>query len=145
MLKYRKLQGIQKYLGKISVQCSAVTQLCLTVTPWTAGHQASLSITNSWSSLKLVSIESVRPSKHLILCIGSQSIGVSAPAPVLSMNIQDWFPFKMDWVDLLAVQGTLKNLLQHHNSKVSTLWCSASFLIQLSHPYMTTDKNYSLD
>ena len=65
MLKYRKLQGIQKYLGKI-VQFSAVAQLCLTVTPWTSGHQASLSIT--WSLLKLVSTESVMPSKHLILC-----------------------------------------------------------------------------
>ena len=74
---------------------------------------------------------------------GGQSIGVSASASVLPMNIQDW-SFRMHWLDLLAVQGTLKNLLQHHISKVSILRCSAFFIVQLSHPYMTTGKNIAL-
>ena len=71
---------------------------------------------------------------------GDQSIGVSASAPVLPMNTQDWSSFRMDWLDLLAVQGTLKSLLQHHSSKASILWCSAFFVVQLLHPYMTTGK-----
>ena len=75
---------------------------------------------------------------------GGQSIGVSASASVLPLNIQDWFPF-LDWLDLLVrVQGTLKSLLQHHSSKVSVLWCSAFFIVQLSHPYMTTGKTIAL-
>ena len=144
MLKYRKLQGIQKYLGKISVQCSAVTQLCLTVTPWTAGHQASLSITNTWSSPKLMSIESVMPSSHLILCCPllllppiPPSITVFSSESTLHMRWPKYWSFslsispsnehpglvsfRMDWLDLLAVQGTLKSLLQHHSSKASIL------------------------
>ena len=110
-------------------------------TPWTAACQASLSFTNSWSLLKLMSIESVMPSNHLIFChpllllpsifpsimvfsvnqffsSAGQSIGASASASVLPMNIQDWFPI---WFDLLTVQGTLKSLLQHHTSKASIL------------------------
>ena len=75
---------------------------------------------------------------------GGQSIGVSASASVLPMNIQDGISFRMDWLDLLAVQGTLKSLLQHHSSKVSILWHSAFFIIQLSHPYMTTGKTIAL-
>ena len=73
---------------------------------------------------------------------GGQSIGVSASASVLSMNIQD---FRMDWLDLLAVQGTLKSLLQNHSSKASILWHSAFFIVQLSHPYMTTGKTHGFD
>ena len=127
---------------------------------WPHGaRQASLSITNSWSLPKLISIESMMPSNHLILChpllllpsifpsiraffnevalvSGGQSIGASASASVLPMNIQDWFP----WFDLLAVQGTLKSLLLHHNLKASILLHSAFFMVQLSHPYMTTGK-----
>ena len=72
---------------------------------------------------------------------GGQSIGVSASASVLSMNIQD---FRMDWLDLLAVQGTLKSLLQHYSSKASILWCSAFFIVQLVHPYMITGKTIAL-
>ena len=117
-------------------------------TPWTAACQASLSITNSWKLLKLMSIKSVMPSNHLIpfssclqSCPGSgsfpknqlftsdgQSIGVSSSASVLSMNIQDWFFFFFfyNWqIDLLVVQGTLKSLLQYHSSKSSILWHSA--------------------
>ena len=76
--------------------------------------------------------------------LGGQSIGVSASASVLPMNIQDWFPFRMDWLDLLAVQGILKSLLQHHSSKASILQFSAFFIVQLSHPYMSTGKNIAL-
>ena len=134
----------------------------LSATPWTAAHQASLSFTISRSLLKLMSIELVMPSYHLILCrplllclqsfpasgsfpmsqfftSSGQSIGASASVSVLPMNIQDWFPL-MDWLDLLAVQGTLKTLLKHHISKASILLCSAFFIVQLSHPHMTTGK-----
>ena len=127
-------------------------------TPWTAACQASLSITNSQCLIKLTSIELVMPSNHLILChplllppstfpsirvfsmsqfftSGGQSVGVSALASVLPMSIQDWFPFWIDWLDLLAAQGTLSSLLQHHSSKTSILQCSAFFTVQLSHPY----------
>ena len=75
---------------------------------------------------------------------GGQSIGVSASASVLPMKIQDLISFRMDWSDLLAVQGTLKSLPQHHSSKASILWCSAFFIGQLSHPYMTTGKIIAL-
>ena len=76
---------------------------------------------------------------------GGQIIGVSASASVLPMNIQDRFPLEWtDWLDLLAVQGTLKSLLQHHSSKASILWCSAFIIVQFSHPYMTTGKNTAL-
>ena len=165
MLKYRKLQGIQKYLGKISVQCSAVTQLCLTVTPWTAGHQASLSITNSWSSLKLVFIESVMPSNRFILCCSLllwpsvfPSIRVFSNESVLctrwpkyELQLQhQWMSaspfsdylglisFRMAWLDLLAVQGTLQSLLQHYSSKASILRC----LSILSGPTLTSIHGY---
>ena len=136
------------------------------VTPWTAVHQASLSITNSQSLLKLMSIESVMPSNHRILCrslllclqafpgpgsfpgsqfftSGSQSIGASASASVLPANIQDWFPLGWTgWISLLS-KG-LKSFLEHHSSKTSVIWCSAFFIVQLSHPYMTTGKTIAL-
>src|SRR5574341_271269 len=131
----------------------------LFVTPWTAACQASLSITNSWSLLKLMSIVSVMPSNHLILChplllLPSifPSIRVFSNESVLrirwpkywslSFNISPssehpgLISFRMDWLDLLAVQGTLKSLLQHHSSKASILQHSAFFIVQLSHMYM---------
>ena len=135
-------------------------------TPWTAARQASLSINNSWSLLKLMSIESVMPSNHLILCHPLlppsifPSIRVFFNESVLhirwpkywsfSFNISlsneysGLISFRMDWLDFLVVQGTLKNLLQHHSSKASILWCSAFFIVQHSHPYMTTGKTIAL-
>ena len=138
----------------------------LFATPWTAACQASLSITSSWSLPKLMSVESVMPSNHLILCrplllllssvfpsirlltnqlfaSGGQSIGVSASTSVLPMNVQD-FSFRMDWLDLLAVQGSLKSLLQYHTSKASIVHHSAFFIVQFSHLYMTTGKTVAL-
>ena len=137
------------------------------MTPWTAARQASLSITNSRSLLKVMSIESVMPSSHLILC---RSLLLLPPIPLSirvfsneSTLIMRWpkcwsfsfsispsneysglISFKMDWLDLLAVQGTLKSLLQHHSSKASILLCSAFYIVQLSHPYMTTGENIAL-
>ena len=132
------------------------------VTPWTAACQASLSITNSQSLLKLMSIESVMPSSQLILCHPLlmpsifPSIRVFSSESTLRMRwpkywsfsfsiipskeIPGLISFRMDWLDLLAVQGTLKSLLQHHSSKASILLHSAFFIVQLSHPYMTTGK-----
>ena len=135
----------------------------LFATPWTAVCQASLSITNFWSLLKLMSIESVMPSTHLILCrpllvLPSifPSIRVFSSESVLcitwpkywsfSFNISPsneysgLISFRMDWLDVLAVQGSLKSLLRHHSSKASILWRSAFFMVQLSHPYMTAGK-----
>ena len=121
------------------------------VTPWTAAHQVSLSITNSWSLLKLMSIESVMPSNHLILYCPLlflpsifPSIRVFSNEYVLRISFSislsnehsGLISFRMDWFDLLAVQETLKSLLQHHSSKASILRCSAFFIVQLSHPYM---------
>ena len=139
----------------------------LVVTPWTAARQASLSITNSWSLLKLMSIELVMPSNHLILChpllLSSSvfpSIRIFSNESVfrlrwpkywsfsfsISPSNEQWglISFRVDWLDLLAVQGTLKSLLQHHSSKASIPWHSAFFIIQLSHPYMTTGKTINL-
>ena len=135
----------------------------LLVTPWTAARQASLSFTISWSLFKFISIESVMPSNHLIFChplllLPSifTSIRVFSNESVLhirwpkywsfSFNINPsnehpgLISFRMVWLDLLAVQGTLKSLLQHHSSKALILLCSAFFIVQLSHPYMTTGK-----
>ena len=137
------------------------------VTPWTAARQASLSITNSQSSLKLASIESVMPSSHLMLCHPLlllpailPSIRVFSNESILHMRWPKYWSFsfsispsnehpglisfRMDWLDLLTVQGTLKSLLQHHSSKASVLWCSALFTVQLSHPYITTGKTIAL-
>ena len=122
----------------------------LFTTPWTAAHQASLSITTSWSLLKLMSIESVMPSSHLTLChpllllpsifpsirVFSNELALRIRWPKywsFSFNVSPsnedpgLISFRMDWLDLLAVQGTLKSLLQHHSSKASVLWCSAFF------------------
>ena len=139
----------------------------LFVTPWTAACQVSLSITNSQSPPKPISIESVMPSNHLILCRPLlllpaifPSIRVFSSESALrirwpkyrsfSFNISpsnehpELISFRMDWLDLLAVHGTLKSLLQHHSSKASSLWRSAFFIVQLSHPYMTTGKTIAL-
>ena len=130
-------------------------------------HQASLSVTNSWSSPKFMSIESVMPSNHLILCHpllllppNPPSIRIFCNESALlirwpkywsfSLNISPsnehpgLISFRMDWLDLLAVQGTLKSLLQYHSSKTSILWRSAFFIVQLSHPYMTSGKTITL-
>ena len=138
----------------------SLSQVWLFVTLWTAARQASLSITNPWS-FKLMSIESVIPSNHLILCrpfllLPSifPSIRVFISESVLyirwpkycsfsfsispSNEYSGLISFRSDWFDLLVVLGTLKSLLQHHSSKASILWCSAFFIVQLSHPYMTT-------
>ena len=130
----------------------------LFVTPWTAAHQASLSITNSQILFKLISINLVMPSNHLNLCFPLlllpsifPSIRVFPNESVVhircfsfsispSNEYSGLISFRMDWLDLLAVQGTLKSLLQHHSSKASILWRSAFFIVQLSHPYMTTGK-----
>ena len=148
------------------IQFSSVQSLShvqLFAIPWIAARQASLSITNSWRLPKLMSIESVMPSNHLIpfsscpqslpasgsfpmsqlFAWGGQSIGVSALASVPLMNTQDW-SFRMDWLDLLAVQETLKSLLQHHSSKATILRHSAFFTVQLSYTYMTTGKTIAL-
>ena len=133
------------------------------MTPWTAACQVSLSITKSWSLLKLMSIELVMSFNHLIFChplllLPSifSSIRVFSNESVLHIRWPKYWSlnfsispsneysrlisFRMVWLDLLAVQGTLKSLLQHHSSKASILWHSAFFTVQLSHPYMTTGK-----
>ena len=114
-------------------------------------RQASLSITNSRSLLKLMSIESVMPSNHLILCHSLLLLPSIFPFSKESalhirwpINISGLISFRDDWFDLLAVQGTLKSLLQHHTSKASILRHSAFLMVQLSHPYMTTRKNIAL-
>ena len=137
------------------------------MTPWTAVHQASLSIINSWNLLKLMSIESVMPSNHLILCCPLlllpsifPSIRVFSNESVLLIRWPKYWSFsfsisasneylglisfRIDWFDLLAIQGTLKSLLQHHSSKASILQHSTFLLDQLSHPYMTTGKTIAL-
>ena len=134
------------------------------MTPWTAARQASLSITNSWSLLKLIFIESVMPSKHLILCHPLllmpsifPKITVFSTESVLRIRWPKYWSFsfsispsneysglisfRIDWFDLLAVQRTRKSLLQHHHSKTSILQHSAFFIAHLSHPYMTTEKS----
>ena len=151
-----------------SVQFSrSVVSWSLFATPWTTAHQASLSITNSRSSPKLMSIESVMPSSHLTLCRSllllppiPPSIRVFSNESTLRMRWSKYWSFsfsispsneytglisfRMDWLDLLAVQGTLKSLIQHHSSKASILQCSAFFTVQLWHPYMTTGKIIAL-
>ena len=135
------------------------------MTPWSAAHQTSLSITNSRSLLKLISIELVMPSNHLILChpllLPSvfRSVRVISNKSVLSIRRPKYWSFsispsneysgrmsfRIDWLDLHAVQGTLKSLLQHHSSKASILQCSAFFMVQISHPYMTIGKTIALN
>ena len=148
-----------------SVQSLSRVQLFVTI--WIAAHQVSLSITNSWGLLKLLSIESVMPCNRLILCHPLfltpsifPSIRVFSDESVLltrwpkywnfSFNISPsneysgLIFFRIDWLDLLAAQGTLKSLLQHHSSKASILRRSAFCIVQLSHPYMTTGKTIAL-
>ena len=148
-----------------SVQSFSRVQLF--VTPWTAEDQACLSITKSWSLLILMSTKSEMPSNHLILChplllppsiypsirvISNESVlhirwpkYYSVSSTVSSSNEYSGLnSFRIDWLDLLAVQGTLKSLLQHDSSKASILWRSAFFIVQLSHPYMTTGQTIAL-
>ena len=151
--------------GISSVQ--SLSRVQLFATPWIAARQASLSITNSQSSLKPTSIEWVMPSSHLIL---RRPLLLLPPIPpsirvfsnestlctrwpkywsfsfsiIPSKEISGLISFRMDWLDLLAVQGTLKSLLQYHRSKASILQHSAFFTVQLSHPYMTTGKTIAL-
>ena len=148
-------------MGFSSVQL--LSRVRLVATPWTTAHQASLSITNSRNLLKLMSIESVMPSNSLclqpLLLLPSifPGIRVFLNESVLRIRWPEYWSFsfsispsnehpglisfRMDWLDLLAVQGSLKSLLQHHSSKASIFWCSAFFTVQLSHPYMTLKKS----
>ena len=149
---------------RIQFSCSVMFD---SVTPWAAARQASLSITNSRSLLKFMFIESVMPSNHLILCsplllppsvflsikVFSNESAIRIRWPKywsFSFNISPYneysglISFRMDWLDLLAVQGTLKSLLQHCSSKALIFRCSAFFIVQLSHPYMTTGKTIAL-
>ena len=160
---------VEKSFGS-SVEFSSVQSLScvqLFTTPWLTARHASLSITNSRSSLRLTSVESVMPSSHLILCRPllppapiSPSIKVFSNESTLHMRwpkywsfsfsispskeIPGLISFRMDWLDLPVVQGILKSLLQHHSSKALVLWRSAFFTVQLSHPYMTTGKTIPL-
>ena len=150
-----------------SSSVQSLRRVRLFATPWTAARQASLSITNSQSLLKLMSIESVMPSSHLILCrplplppsifprtrVFSNESALHIRWPKywsFSFNISPsnehpgLISSRMDWLDLLAVQGNLKSILQHHSSKASILRHSAFFIVQLSHPYMTTGKTIAL-
>ena len=155
------------FLSLCIVQFSSLSRVQPFATPWTAVHQASLSLTNSWSLLKLMSIELVIPSNHLILCCPLlllpsifPSIRVFSNESALHIRWPKYWSFsftispsneysalisfRMDWLDLFSVQGTLKSLLQHHTSKASILQCSAFFIVQLSHPYMTIRKTIAL-
>ena len=163
--RYTRALPLQS-LGQCFSSAQLLSCVLLFATPWTAARQASLSITNSRSLLKLMSLESVMPSNHLTLChplllpsvfssirvfssesvlgirwpkYGSVSFSIS-PSNEYSGLVSFW----LDCLDLLAVQGTLKSLLQHHSSKASILQCSAFFIVQLSHPYMTTGKTIAL-
>ena len=167
-LSFKKDESGKKEKCRL-IQFSSVqsfSRVLLFATPWTAARQASLSITNSRSLLKLMSIELVIPSNHLILChpllLPSvvPSIRIFSNESVLHIRWPKYWSFsfsitpsneysgliafRMDWLDLLAVQGTLESLLQHHSSKASIPQHSAFFMVQLSHPYMTTGKIITL-
>ena len=170
LFSYCSAAASAKSLQFSSVQFSSFQSLSpvrLFATPWITAHQASLSITNSRSSLTFMSFKLVMPSSHLILCRPllllppiSPSIRVFSNESTLHMKwLKSWsfsfsiipskevpglISFRMDLLDLLAVQRTLKSLLQHHSSKASILWRSAFFTVQLSHPYMTTRKTIAL-
>ena len=156
-------QVFNSHVSLSSVQ--SLSRVRLFVTPWIAAHQASLSITNSWSLLKPMPIESVMASIHLILChplllppvphsirIFSNESSLRMRWPKywsfsLSISPSNEHPgliFRMNWLDLFAVQGTLKSLLQHYSSKALIFRHSAFFTVQLSHPYMTTGKTIAL-
>ena len=162
-LKAESEEELKSLLMKVKEWVQSLSHIRLFVTPWTAARQASLSITNSWSLLKLMSIESVMSSSHLILCCPLfllpsifRSFRMFSNESVLSIRCPKYWSFsfnispsneysglvsfRMGWLDLLAVQGTLKSLPQHHSSKASILQRLAFFVIQLSHPYMTTGK-----
>ena len=152
-----------QYIESVISSVQSLSRVRLFVTPWTTAQQASLSITNSWGLLKLMSIESVMVSNHLILChpllllpsifpcirtiskesvlhfrwpkYWSFSLNISPSNEYLGL-----ISFRINWLDLLTVQETLKSLPQQHSSKASILWYSAFFMVQLSHPYMTTRK-----
>ena len=164
-MKYIYEYCIINYIFFSSVE--SLSRVQLFATSWTAACQASLSITNSQSLLKLMSIESVMPSNHLILCHPLllqpsifPSIRVFSDESVLCIRSSKYWSFsfsispsneysglisfRMDWLDLLAVQGTLKSCLQHHSSKASILWRSAYFIVQFSQPYMTIGKTIAL-
>ena len=161
---FRLLQNIEHRYPCWFSSVQSHSRVQLFVASWITAHQASLCITNSWSSLKLMSIEWVMPSSHLILChpllllppippsirVFSNESTLHTKWPKywsfsLSISPSNEHPglisFRMDWLDLLGVQGTLKSLLQHHSSKVSILWHAAFFTVQLSHLYMTTGKS----
>ena len=148
-------------LKKWEVVVHSLIHVRLFATPWTAARQAFLSITTSWSLLQLMSIELGMSSSRLCLCgpfssclqsfpasgafltswlFASVGQHIGASASVLPVNIQDWFPLGLIGFYLLAFQETLKSLLQHHSSKASVFWCLSFFMVQLSHPYMTTRK-----
>ena len=150
------------------VVVQSLSPVRLFVTPWTAACQASLSFTTSWSLLKLMSTESVMPSNQLVLChplllltsiFPSIRVFPNESAPHIrwpkywnfsfsispSNEYSGLISFRMDWLDLLAVHGTLKSLLLYHSSKASFFQCSAFFMVQLSCPYMTTGKKHSFD
>ena len=160
------IQSTNKWTNQFS-SVQSLSHVRLFATPWIAACQASLSITNSHSLLKLMSIKSVMPSSHLILCrpllllpqsfpalrsflmsqlfaLGGQSIWSFSFSISPSNEHPGLISFRMEWLDLLAVQGTLKSLLQHHSSKAAILWHSAFFTMQFSHPYMTTGKTIAL-
>ena len=158
----------RKICWRVAVVVQQPCHVWLFMTPWTAAYQASLSLTISCSLLKFMSTALVMPSNHLILYhllllpsifpsirVSSNELAVCISWPqhwgfsfsfiiVLSLCIEGWFFFMIYWFDLLAVQGTLKSLLQHHSSKQSILCCSAFFMVQLSQPYMTTGKTITL-
>ena len=166
--------AVSQYLSQLTVKWNthhksvvvqSLSQVWLSVTPWTAACQASPSFTISWSLLKLISIQSAMPSNHLILCCPLlllpsffPSIRVFSNESVLCIRQPKYWSFsispsneysgliflRINWFDLLAVQGTLTRLLKHHNSKASILRHSPSFLVQLSHLYMTTGKTVAL-
>ena len=163
----RKGNQLTDSVHKQSQSIQSLSRVRLSAAPWNAAGQASLSITNSWSLLKLKSIESVMPSNHLILCrplllLPSifPSIRVFSNESVLCIRWPKYWSFsfsispsneysglislRTDWLDLLAVQGSLSSILQHHSLKASILWCSTFFIVQLPHPYMTTEKTITL-
>ena len=161
ILMWGKMDGSGRTVSSVQ----SLSHDWLFVTPWTAACQSSLSITNSWSLFKLMSIELVMPSNYLILChllflllSVFPSIGVFSSELAFhikwpkywsfsispSNEYSEFISFRIDWFGLLAIQGTLKSLLQYHSSKASIFWHSAFFMVQLSHPYMTTVKTITL-
>ena len=165
--KVRMWSLIGRNLVSILVVVQSLSHIWLFVTPWIAACEASLSITISWNLLKLMTIELVMPSNHFIFChplllhpsilpsirVFSNELALRIRWPKYwsfsfsispSNEYSGPISFRTDWLDLLAVQGTVKSLLQHHRSKTSILWCSTFYMVQLSHPYMTTGKTIAL-